>query len=116
MSALQQYEETVRIAADHPALPGHFPGAPLVPGVVLLDRVLSSAEKWAGQPLTLKSLTQAKFTAPLLPEQDAVLRLQLRGAELRFTLATATTTIAQGVLQLAPPQLDVLPRTQEQAG
>ena len=30
-----------RIAADHPCLPGHFPGQPVVPGVVVLDRVLA---------------------------------------------------------------------------
>jgi len=30
----------VRIAADHPALAGHFPGHPVVPGAVLLDEVL----------------------------------------------------------------------------
>jgi len=30
------------IRADHPSLPGHFPGAPLVPGVVILDEVLEA--------------------------------------------------------------------------
>jgi len=100
MSVALEYESTLRVGADHPALPGHFPGAPLAPGVVLLERVLQSAEQWLGRPLTLKSLSQAKFTAPLLPECNAVLRLQLRGSELRFTI-TADTTIAQGVLQLA---------------
>ena len=32
------------VAPDHPSLPGHFPGRPLVPGVVLLDRVLEAIE------------------------------------------------------------------------
>ena len=29
----------IRIEADHPSLPGHFPGRPLVPGVMLLEQV-----------------------------------------------------------------------------
>ena len=32
------------IHADHPSLPGHFPGAPLVPGVVILDEVIAALE------------------------------------------------------------------------
>ena len=28
----------------HPCLPGHFPGSPLVPGVVVLDQVLAAIE------------------------------------------------------------------------
>ena len=31
------------IAADHPSLPGHFPGQPVVPGVVILDEVSAHA-------------------------------------------------------------------------
>ena len=58
------------IADDHPALPGHFPGRPVVPGVVILDRVLDAVEAAHG-PLRALRLPQVKFTAPLLPGQEA---------------------------------------------
>ena len=32
------------IPHDHPSLPGHFPGRPIVPGVVMLERVLEAIE------------------------------------------------------------------------
>jgi 3-hydroxyacyl-[acyl-carrier-protein] dehydratase len=36
---------TLRIEPDHPALAGHFPGSPIVPGVVLLDEALHAIEQ-----------------------------------------------------------------------
>jgi len=33
------FEVRCAITADHPSLPGHFPDAPLVPGVLILDEV-----------------------------------------------------------------------------
>lgn len=101
MSEPLTYESSLRITADHPSLPGHFPGAPLVPGVVLLDQVLLAAEKWLNQPLRVSVLTQTKFNSPLLPEQTAVVKLQLRDTELRFSITRAEMLIAQGVLKLA---------------
>jgi 3-hydroxymyristoyl/3-hydroxydecanoyl-(acyl carrier protein) dehydratase len=31
---------SIRIAVDHPALPGHFPGRPIAPAALLLDEVI----------------------------------------------------------------------------
>jgi len=100
MSA-KTHEATLRIASGHPALAGHFPGRPIVPGVVLIDCVLREAEHWLGRSLGVTALPQAKFTAPLLPQEPAHLQLQLDGSELRFRIARAETLIAQGTLRLA---------------
>lgn len=95
---------SIRIAANHPSLPGHFPGQPIVPGVVLLDRVLSEAARWLQRPVTPSSLPNAKFTAPLLPEQDAELQLKLDGDELRFTLSRNGSSLCQGSFRLRGEQ------------
>ena len=91
------HEADLLVASGHPALAGHFPGRPIVPGVVLLDLVLAEAERWLGRPVTVSALQQAKFTAPLLPEQQARLQLRVAGSELRFGIARDDATIAQGV-------------------
>lgn len=63
------------IDADHPALPGHFPGRPVVPGVVVLDRVLAAIEAAHG-PLGALRLPQVKFVRPLLPGEAARIVLE----------------------------------------
>jgi 3-hydroxymyristoyl/3-hydroxydecanoyl-(acyl carrier protein) dehydratase len=97
MSKAALHRVTVRIPASHPALPGHFPGHPVVPAVVLLQCVLDEAERWLGTALSVRMLPQAKFSAPLLPEQDAELELRLAGKELRFSLTRDGRAVAQGL-------------------
>lgn len=96
----------LRFGADHPALPGHFPGRPIVPGVVLLDSVLGEAERWLARPLQVKSLQQSKFTHPLVPEQAATVSLALHGDELKFEIVRDEARLAQGVFKLAPAKLE----------
>lgn len=92
----------LRIGADHPALPGHFPGRPIVPGVVLLERVLAGAERWLARPLHVASLQQSKFTRPLLPDEAAIVSLALQGDELKFEIVHEDARLAQGTFKLAP--------------
>lgn len=84
------------LPADHPALPGHFPGRPLVPGVVILDLVIAAAGR-AGYAVT--AVTTAKFSAPLYPEMVCELALQAGPGGPRFTLCHADVTLASGTLR-----------------
>lgn len=60
---------------DHPCLPGHFPGRPIVPGVVVMDRVLDAIDAARAAsglaPLGALRLPQVKFVQPLLPGEFA---------------------------------------------
>lgn len=89
---------TFRIRADHPSLPGHFPGNPVVPGVVLLDQVALALQQ---QGLRLAGLSQVKFASPLLPEQDARLELDLASERLRFRVWRDDALIASGEAAIA---------------
>ena len=93
------WHESICIAAEHPALPGHFPGRPVVPGVVLLDRVSAAIELRFGRTIT--GLAQVKFLRPLLPDEEAELVLAAAGNTVRFTLTRAGATIATGSIETA---------------
>ncbi len=68
------FEWPICIESGHPSLPGHFPGQPLVPGVILLEQVALGLRAWRGQ--RLGRVLEAKFMAPLLPDQRASLQLR----------------------------------------
>lgn len=83
------------IPADHPSLPGHFPGRPLVPGVVVLDRVVEAIEAAHG-PLGATRLPQVKFLQPLLPGETARIELDGEPPRWRFRVLRDATLIASG--------------------
>jgi 3-hydroxyacyl-[acyl-carrier-protein] dehydratase len=101
MTGARTHTASVRIPSSHPCLAGHFPDRPIVPAVVLLDCVLDEAERWLGAAPAVLALPQAKFTAPLLPEQTAQLQLTVQGSELRFSIRRDAASVAQGTFTLA---------------
>lgn len=89
-----ELRERFRVAANHPSLPGHFPGRPVVPGVVLLDHVAAALQR-AGAGC-LRRLVAVKFSAPLLPEQEVVLDARTDGTRVRFCIERDGATILTG--------------------
>ena len=97
------FEQALCIDAKHPALPGHFPGQPLVPGVILLEQLALALHAWRGQRLA--GVLEAKFVAPLLPDQMATLRLTEADAErmrFRFEIRRDGILLARGMIEGAP--------------
>ncbi len=84
------------ISAGHPALAGHFPGHPVVPGVLLLDEIHQAACRWLGG-FRLTGISTAKFAAPLLPGVTFTIRLEGNKHEgISFTCLQSGRTIARG--------------------
>jgi 3-hydroxyacyl-[acyl-carrier-protein] dehydratase len=89
---------TFTVPADHPSLAGHFPGAPVVPGVVVLDYALSRLAWPAGAG---RRLAWVKFKKWLLPEQVATATILRDTSGWRFTVTQGEEILVQGVLAAA---------------
>jgi len=85
------------VPADHPSLPGHFPGSPLVPGVMLLEQVALALRAWRGERLA--RVQDAKFMAPLLPQQHAQLTLTDINGRVRFEIRRDAELLARGTVE-----------------
>ena len=99
---MQPAEFTWVVPPEHPAFPGHFPGRPIVPGVVLLDQALLFAEALLGRPPRAWQIGNAKFLSPVGPAETLVFSLQTtpRGA-IAFTVKSGDRDVASG--SLTPP-------------
>jgi 3-hydroxyacyl-[acyl-carrier-protein] dehydratase len=97
---LPRHRQPLSVAADHPALPGHFPGSPVVPGVLLLAQVLDAADQWLGEAVQPLRLRQAKFPAPWLPGMQVLATLERDARLLRFAVTANDQTLALGVFEL----------------
>ncbi|MCP1220332.1 AMP-binding protein [Acetobacter orientalis] len=86
---------TLCVSPDHPCLPGHFPGQPVVPGVVVLEEGLAQAK---GAPT---HILQVKFMQPVLPGQQVVFFLKTEGARARLTGRVGGNTVLRATFRVA---------------
>ncbi len=85
------------IPADHPSLPGHFPGQPVVPGVVLLSEVERCLRRQLAVPLRVTGIPNVKFIRPLLPATAFVVDLEVsKPGTVKFQCLLADAPLVSG--------------------
>ena len=73
-------ERTLEVPANLAFLEGHFPGQPIVPGVVQLRWALDCAQQWLGAPIPVARIEALKFREVLRPGDRFKLTLELGSA------------------------------------
>jgi len=91
----------IEIAPDHPSLPGHFPGRPIVPGVVLLSRVVG-AYRACHPGASIDAVPRVKFMSPLRPaERCEVDFKEAMHGRVEFECKVGERLVARGSLVFA---------------
>ena len=84
-------------APDHPVFSGHFPGSPIVPGVLLLDEALQAMALATDLSLDVCELRSIKFLSPLTPGVAAMILIQTPANDtIRFDILAGDRKIATG--------------------
>lgn len=94
------------VPMDHPAFTGHFPGMPIMPGVVLLDIALNAMVDTSDAVLNACEISSVKFLSPANPGE--VLTIQhttpVNGAgTIRFEILAGCRKIAIGTIMTKLP-------------
>ncbi len=75
------------IPREHPAFAGHFPGTPIFPGVLLLDRALQRIAAATGFSLDVCTIASVKFLGPARPGDEVLITHTLSASgTLRFEI------------------------------
>ena len=93
-------DRIVTIDANHPSLAGHFPGHPVVPGVVMLGEIMRAIREMAKETIEFVGMPSAKFLSPLIPGEPFTITLDQQDDEATaFTCTTGSRLIANGCLR-----------------
>ena len=91
-------ESALPVAADHPAYAGHFPGQPILPGVVLLAEAMAAISAATGRGPEGWTLANAKFLSPVTPGTALALRHEAVDGNVRFEVRAGDRVVASGAL------------------
>ena len=88
--------DAIAVPVDLASFDGHFPGQPVVPGVVRLQWALELAAELVGTPILVRTVEALKFPNVLGPRDRATLEVVRDGERLRFVLQAGDQVYASG--------------------
>lgn len=77
---------------------GHFPDAPILPGVMQLQFAHKAAEEMVGHALTLKAVKKMKFVKVIEPSDRISVELEGDEGEIGYTIRKGDEVCSSGVL------------------
>jgi 3-hydroxyacyl-[acyl-carrier-protein] dehydratase len=83
---------TVNIDAAHPVFEGHFPGSPVLPGVVQLEVMKRVMEKHLDRALSMAEMSTCKFLEVLNPTATPALTIEIKYKQSDLLELTASGT------------------------
>lgn len=86
----------IDVPADLEYLQGHFPGQPVLPGVVQVHWAIEKAAEQFGPLGTFRSIEALKFHRVIVPDTDVTLDLEYAPGRLRFTYRSSEGQHSQG--------------------
>jgi 3-hydroxymyristoyl/3-hydroxydecanoyl-(acyl carrier protein) dehydratase len=90
---------SLSVPAEHPVFRGHFPGNPIVPGVMLLEWVTREVAQVLGCTPSELRVREIKFFTPLAPGEQATLSFDLGAVRCIFDIQCRMTRVARGILE-----------------
>jgi 3-hydroxymyristoyl/3-hydroxydecanoyl-(acyl carrier protein) dehydratase len=100
-SLLSAVEIEQSIATDLPSFDGHFPGAPVLPGAVLMAlvlRAIAQRAEWNQRVGPTPTIQQVKFLAAVGPGQTLHIRLDDTPSSIAFSVRCGATPVARGAM------------------
>lgn len=93
------------VPVDHPAFAGHFPGNPILPGVVLLDVALQTIATSCRIAPDGCVISSVKFLSPAAPGDELTIRHTVSaGGTVHFDINAGTRKIASGSIVARLPE------------
>lgn len=100
LSLVMHVEVQRVISENHPSLTGHFPGKPIVPGVLILEEVVQALMEWNNSG-RLQEVSSVKFIAPLQPGRVFSIRLTITdNRQVHFSCIQQGQLFAKGRLEV----------------
>lgn len=98
MTQNMQDRAEIRAPLEHPCYEGHFPGRPILPGVLLLELIVEAIGR--GSP---RAVAAMKFHHALSPGDSCELTWRTTDGRVDFRCLSGSRTVAEGTLTYGVP-------------